>query len=264
MIGMAVAALLLCSESIQAQSRTRTRTRTERRDERRDDRYIPQDDPRRTQRSAVVVTPAPPRPPRIKVVENDVIHAFEHERFDSDRLKMADMVFSTGGHMTSAQIVRVSKSFSFDSDRIKFLKMSYDFCVDAHNFYQVLNTIQFSSSRETIIEFVIKNKEERALEGEPYYKVSSSDMTAILKMLKNETFDSTRSKLARMFVCGNLLTSRQIADMSKTFKFDSSREEFLIYAHRHCSDPQNYIVAVNTLQFSSSRSEVLSRITPRR
>ena len=265
MISMAVAALLLCSESIQAQSRTRTRTRTERRDERRDDRYIPQDDPRRTRRAVVVEPVAPPvQPPRIRIVDNDVIRTLEHETFDSDRLKMADMVFNTGGYMTTAQITRVSESFDFDSNRIKFLKKAYENCVDAHNYYLVLKTIDFSSSREKLIEFVLNYAQEKEREGEIYQKaVSSSDMSLIIKTLKAESFDSTREKIAKMIICGHRFSSRQIADMAKTFEFDSSRKKFLIYAHPHCADPQNYVVAANTLEFSSSRNDVMNRVSRR-
>ena len=94
-------------------------------------------------------------------------------------------------------------------------------------------------------------------------KVSSSDMTAIIKALKNESFDSTRGKMARMIVCGSLLTSRQIADMAKTFSFDSKRYDFLVYAYNFCADPQNYVVAVNTLEFSSNRNNLMKKISRR-
>ena len=256
MIGIAVAALLLCTESVQAQSRVVQRERTERRD----DRHIDQPDPRRTRRE---IAPAP-QPRRIRVVENEVIRSFERERYDSNRLKMADMIFSTGGFMTAAQITRVSKYFDYDSNRIKFLKKAYLNCADRHNFYLVLRTLEYSSSRDKIISFVMDNQEEEFIFEQPLYKVSNMDMTAIIKALKDETFDSTREKLAKMIVSGSLLTSRQIADMSKTFTFDSNRYDFLVYAYRNCADPQNYVVAANTLEFSTSRNDLMRKITKRK
>ena len=262
MIGIAVAALLLSTENIQAQTRQARNNRVQQRVERVDDRYIPQEQPRRVRRQTVPV-PIPPRHQRIKVVDNDVIRAFDHERFDSDRLKMADMIFSTDGYMTSAQIIRVSESFSFDSNRVKFLKKAYDNCVDAHNFYMVLRTLEFNSSRNNIMEFILDRKEKRERDWEILYKVSAADMNAIIKALKAETFDSAREKLGMIIVCGNMLTSRQIADMAKTFQFDSNRSNFLLYAYRNCSDPQNYVVAANTLQFSSSRNELMRKISKR-
>jgi hypothetical protein len=127
----------------------------------------------------------------------------------------------------------------------------------------VLRTLDYSSSREKIIDFVLDQKEDWVRETDLVRKVSSSDMTSILKALKNESFDSTRGKLARMIVCGSLLTSRQIADMAKTFSFDSKRYDFLVYAYKYCSDPQNYVVAANTLEFSSNRSDLMKKISRR-
>lgn len=255
---IAVAGLLLCAESVQAQSRVVRRSRTERRDE----RQIQREEPRRPVRTDEIV----PRPRPIKVVDNEVIRAFDRERYDSDRLKMADMIFSTDGHMTVEQITRISHSFSFDTNRVKFLKKAYLNCVDRHNFYRVLPTLEFSSSRENVIKFVTDNQEERKRrDREPavYYKVTSSEMSDIIKALKNESFDSYRVKLANMIVCGNMLTSRQIADMAKTFSFDSYRSDFLLIAYENCADPQNYVVAANTLQYSSNRDSLMRKISRR-
>lgn len=260
MIGIAVAALLLCTENIQAQSRVARRTRTERREVRRDEKLVRQPDPRRTQGAPVIVEQ---RRPVLKVVDNEVIRAFDREHFDSDRLKMADMIFSTGGLMTVGQITRISDIFDYDSNRIKFLKNAYQNCVDRHNYYLVLATLDYSSSREKIIKFVMEEQDRPYYDAEVVRKVSSSDMTAILKALKNETFDSTREKLARMITSGSLFTSRQIADMAKTFKFDSNRYNFLLDAYRSCSDPQNYAIAANTLEFNSNRNDLMRKITRR-
>ncbi len=261
MIGIALAALLLTAQSVEAQSRVARRTRTERRDERRDQRrdekLVRQPDPRRTQPVAVLER----RVPVLKVVDNDVIRAFDRERFDSDRLKMADMIFSTGGLMTVDQIVKISEIFDYDTNRIKFLKKAYDNCVDRHNFYLVLGTLDYSSSRDKMMKYVLDNRIDEIRDGEPYRKVTNSDMNAIIKALKKESFDNARGKLAEMIVCGNLLTSRQIADMAKTFSFDSNRYDFLLTAYRSCVDPQNYVVAANTLEFSTNRNDLMRKIT---
>ena len=256
MIGIAVAALLLCTESVQAQSRVVRRERTERRD----NRHIEQVDPRRTRTREV---PPAQEPRRIKVVDNEVIRSFERERYDSNRLKMADMVFSTGGLMTTEQINRVANYFDYDSNRVKFLMNAYRNCVDRYNYYMVLRTLDYSSSREKVIKYVLEEKEDMLRETDMVRKVSNSDMSNILKALKNETYDSTRGKLAKMIVCGSLLTSRQIADMAKTFKFESDRRDFLEYAYMFCADPQNYVVAIDTLKFSSDRNDLM-RIISRR
>lgn len=257
MICIAAAALLLCTESIQAQSRVVRRVDNERgRRNERVERPVP---PRRQEQPPVVVEQ---RRPVIKVVDNEVIRAFDREHFDSDRLKMADMVFNTGGLMTVAQISRISAAFDFDSNRVKFIKKAYLNCVDPYNYYMVLGTLDYSSSREKIIDYVINTKEELRF-AEPVRKVSSSDMNAIIKALKNESYDSTRSKIAKMIVRGSMLTSRQIADMGKTFTYDSNRYKFLLYAYDSCIDPQNYTIAANTLEFNTNRSDLMRNISRR-
>ena len=256
MIGIAAAALLLATENVQAQSRDTRGARTERRNE----RVIRQEDPRRSDRGMVIVQ-EPAR--RVKVVDHEVIRAFDRETFDSNRLKMADMVFSTGGFMTAAQIRDVSGMFDFDSNRIKFLKKAWFNCVDRFNFYRVLETLEFSSSRDKMIKYIMDTPIDDPRDMEPAQKVNNTDMNAIIKMLKKEDFDSTREKLAKMIVSGSMLTSRQIADMAKTFDFDSNRYEFLLYAYRSSVDPQNYVIAANTLEFSSNRNDLMRKITRR-
>jgi len=255
MIGIAVAALLLCTQSVQAQSRV---VRRDRPGSVVDGRHINNPNP---SRSGVVAST--PKRPSVKVVDNEVIRSFERERYDSNRLKMADMIFSTGGYMTTAQIVRVTGYFDYDSNRVKFLKTAYRNCVDRHNYYMVLRALDYSSSRDKIINYILEQKEDWMRQTDLLRKVSSSDMTAIIKALKNEGYDSTRGKLARMIAYGSLLTSRQIADMAKTFTFDSKRYDFLEYAYNFCADPQNYVIAVSTLEFTTNRNDLMKKISRR-
>lgn len=255
MICIAVAALLLCAQNVEAQSRVVRKARTERPDE----RIIGNDDPRRQGRDREMR----PDAHRKKVVDNDVIRAFEREAFDANRLKMADMIFSTGGLMSISQIIKVSRIFDFDTNRVKFLKKAYINCIDRHNYYKVLATLDYSSSRENVIRYVMDHRDDGRREAEPYYKVSGQDMNSIIKALRDEDFDSTRGKIARMIVCGSLLTTRQIADMAKTFDYDSNRLDFLLYAFDNCVDPQNYYIASNTLEYGSNRNNLMSRISRR-
>ena len=250
MISIAVGILLFCTDNVQAQSRVVRRARTERRvrNERPNDR-----------RPEAVVAPVPAKPVR-KRVDPDAIRAIERESFDSNRLKMTQMIISTGGLLSTSQIYTISKAFDFDSNRVKFLTSAYSNCVDRYNYYLVLATLDYSSSRDKVISYVMDHQKIRYAEGEPVRKMTSSDMNNIIRALKKEDFDSHRQKLAKMIVCGNLFTSRQIADMAKLFDYDSNRKEFLLYAYDNCIDPQNYLTAANTLDYSSNRTELMRKI----
>lgn len=253
MIGIAVAALLLCTESVQAQSRV-----VQREPERRDQRLIQKEDPRRSRILKEKPVIKPVRPP--KPVDVEVIRSFKRESFDSNRLRMADMIFSTGGLMTTTQIRDITLIFDFDSNRIKFLKKAYLNCIDRANFYKVLSALEFSSSREKIIDYVMDCRRDELRNGDGYYRVSQSDMNDIIKALKGMSFDSTRKKMGSMIVYGTLFTSRQIADMAKTFEFESNRYDFLVKAIDNCVDLQNYYQAVNTLRYSSDRNKLMKAV----
>ena len=236
MIGIAVAALLLCTESVQAQSRV-----VQREPERRDQRLIQKEDPRRSRILKEKPVIKPVRPP--KPVDVEVIRSFKRESFDSNRLRMADMIFSTGGLMTTTQIREITLN-----------------CIDRANFYKVLSALEFSSSREKIIDYVMDCRRDELRNGDGYYRVSQSDMNDIIKALKGMSFDSTRKKMGSMIVYGTLFTSRQIADMAKTFEFESNRYDFLVKAIDNCVDLQNYYQAVNTLRYSSDRNKLMKAV----
>lgn len=259
--GIAVAGLLLCTGNVQAQSRVvrSARTETRARDDRYVDRNVNRNAPRpvKERHPEVVAKPVPRGP---KLVSPEAVAAFGRERYDSDRLKMAEMIFKTDGVMTAEQITRISGMFSYDSNRVKFLTMAYEFCVDRHNYYIVLETLDYSSSREKIIEMVIRNTPAAKADAVP----SQNEMKTIVRTLKNQSFDSTRKKLGMMITAGSLFTARQIADMAATFSFESSRLEFLTLAANSCVDIQNYAVAVSTLSFSSDRRKLEAAIADRR
>lgn len=251
MISIAVAVLLLCGESVKAQTRDSRRPRTERRI--RDNRP-----PRELRRPrAIVIEPAKPV---LKMVDADAIHAIEREPFDNNRLKMTQMIISTGGLMSTSQIIAISKAFDFDNNRVQFLTLAYPNCIDKVMYYKVLGTLDFGASKEKIIDFVADFKHENP-DNRPPVRISNAEINEIVKALKNESFDSTRKKLAGMIISGSILTSRQIASMAKTFDFDNNRYDFLLLASRNCSDLQNYPIAANTLDFDNNKRRLMDAIT---
>ncbi len=242
-IGMAVATLLLCTTNGNAQSRVVRRANPDRDYDRRvivTDRHMD-------------IKPVIP-----KIIGNDAVRSFKNEPFDKNRLRMAEMIFRTDGVVTARQAMLIAETFSFDSNRLDFLKMAYTNCVDRHNYYITLNTLDFNSSREKLMDFI------NAIDTDTRYRVinrvTSDDLKEIVTLLKKETFDSMRYKLAVMILNGGEFTAKQIAAMARTFSFDNNRLEFLLKAYRNCIDRYNYTVAVNTLDFSSNRNKLMDMI----
>ena len=193
-----------------------------------------------------------------RIIGNDAVKSFKNEPFDNNRLRMAEMIFRSEGAVNSRQAAMIAETFSFDSNRLEFLKLAYGHCIDRHNYYITLKTLDFDSSREKLMDFINAREADA-----PYHvinRITNDEMKGIIALLRNETFDSMRYKLAVMILPGGEFTAKQIAAMAKTFDFDSGRLDFLIKAYRHCTDRYNYTIAVNTLDFGSNRTKLMDMI----
>lgn len=279
---IAVAGLLLATENVNAQSRTVTSVNTDRRkvetpaarpDDRRDAPIKP--DPRnadarpapRAETAPAPVRRAPDAPARpefrpkkeMRRLSADAIRAFERESFDADRTRQARLMLKADVRLTTDEIIRMALAFDFDSGRLEFLELAYENCLDRWNFYRAVETLTFSSSRTKLIDYAL----EAGLRGRDIYydlTVTKEEMKEIVRILKKESFDSDRLRLAELIVAGNWLTARQIAQMANTFEFDSVRMKFLRFAYEFCYDLENYNVAIATLDYSSNRRQLTAEL----
>lgn len=71
-----------------------------------------------------------------------------------------------------------------------------------------------------------------------------------------ETFESDRMKVAKRVVIGANMTSQQLADIARLFKFETDKLEFLKYSYSFCYDPDKYYLVNSVFTFSSSISEL--------
>lgn len=90
--------------------------------------------------------------------------------------------------------------------------------------------------------------------------VTEMDLAAMLKRMKDQTFDSDRLALGKVIVASSNLTASQISRLAATLDFSSSQVELLKYAYPYCIDPQNYYKAVDVLTFSTDKKKVMDYI----
>jgi hypothetical protein len=81
--------------------------------------------------------------------------SMQHERFDSDKIKLAKLLVSRN-NMTTAQIKAMAQLMSFDSSKLEFSKYAYTACVDRQNYYQIGRIFSFSSSREELYDYLAR------------------------------------------------------------------------------------------------------------
>ncbi|HLP55487.1 MAG TPA: DUF4476 domain-containing protein [Fluviicola sp.] len=90
--------------------------------------------------------------------------------------------------------------------------------------------------------------------GGSYNGANDPAFQQLLKMLEDESFDSNRMEMAKSYADKTQLSAQQIAEMNKTFGYDSSKLEWAKYAYGKCYDPQNYFLLKSTFDFESSYS----------
>ena len=73
--------------------------------------------------------------------------------FDSDKVNMIRSV-ARNTNFTSKQIYALAKTFSFDKGRLEMAKIVYSNCVDRRNFYKIMETFTFESSKRELSDFV--------------------------------------------------------------------------------------------------------------
>jgi len=82
-----------------------------------------------------------------------------------------------------------------------------------------------------------------------------------ISAINKQAFDTERLKIAKNAVAQGSMSSKEIAEITKLFSFESSRLEFAKYAYDYTTDKINYVVVQDAFQFSSSVSELQDYIT---
>lgn len=122
-------------------------------------------------RGTISTPPTPPTPPRgaeplvqpmiveparmvkTNVEMNTIIASLRNEPFDDSRLQLAKVALN-GGYFTSEQISSMVSLFSFENDKLEFLKYAYSRVIDPENFIVCVQQLSFKSSRDELIAYI--------------------------------------------------------------------------------------------------------------
>lgn len=81
----------------------------------------------------------------------------ESESFDDGKLKLIELTLAQSW-FSSRQCCRLSELLSFDDNKVKFMKLVYPKVVDQEAFFQVVNTLTFSTSKQIINDYILGRK----------------------------------------------------------------------------------------------------------
>lgn len=91
---------------------------------------------------------------------------------------------------------------------------------------------------------------------------TDEQMAVVMKTLKNQSMDEKKLEIAKLCVVLGHFCTDDLARMAKGFSFDDNRLEFLLYAHRYCSDPERYPTLREVFSFSSNFDKLLDAVYP--
>lgn len=83
----------------------------------------------------------------------EMMKAAENESFSEDRINVVQQA-SKGKSFTLEQVSQISSVFTFEEDKLDFVKWAYDSTYDIDNFYKLYAVFTFSDSKNELNEFL--------------------------------------------------------------------------------------------------------------
>lgn len=95
------------------------------------------------------------QPPHVCTFEEveRMYNTLKKESFDETRLSMAKNMVANN-KMAAHQIKRLAESFTFENNKLAFLKYAYTYCIDRQNYYECVDVLSFSSDKENLMRFI--------------------------------------------------------------------------------------------------------------
>jgi hypothetical protein len=108
----------------------------------------------------VVGTP-PPATPVCEVTEAefaDIRKSIDNVSVNSTKLTLAKQIVSTKKCFTVKQIAAIMNLFYVESSKLDLALYSYDFCVNTGDYYQLTESLNTTSSKDKLLEFISSKK----------------------------------------------------------------------------------------------------------
>jgi nuclear transport factor 2 (NTF2) superfamily protein len=83
--------------------------------------------------------------------------ALRNESFDDSRLKVAKQ-FISNNYFNALQVKEMVGLFAFEDSKLELAKYAYDYTIDKGNYFIVNDAFVFSSSKETLMDYIKTRK----------------------------------------------------------------------------------------------------------
>jgi len=99
----------------------------------------------------------------------------------------------------------------------------------------------------------------------PYHKPvdryrNGGNFKNFISQLEGRRFDDKKLAFASNYLSRNDLSTRQLIRILRQFSFDDTKINFIVYAHKHIYDQENFYLVYDELRFRSSIRTVKSKL----
>ena len=111
--------------------------------------------------------PTPPLTPAPQIIQTpqicsgtdleQIVRLIQDETFEDSKLTIAKQAVSSQ-LMTTDQLTRIARLFTYEDTKLEFLKYAYDYCFDKNKYYLVNSVFTYSSSKDEMNEFIQERK----------------------------------------------------------------------------------------------------------
>ncbi|MCS7188918.1 MAG: DUF4476 domain-containing protein, partial [Bacteroidia bacterium] len=193
----------------------------------------------------------------------------QKEPFEDTRLHLA-MQLAQKNCLLAQDVREIMQSFTFDENRLNFAKYAYDYVHDIGNYIIVTDALNFSSSKEALMQYIEGRPARHYCQGgstsSPSHISSGprpcrpcmepAAFSQALHTLRSTSSEPARLEVARQIATTNCLSSTQVREICRTLMAEPNRLEFAKFAYTRCCDPQNYFTVGEAFAAVTSREEL--------
>lgn len=211
--------------------------------------------------TAALTVHAQPAEPAQEQAIQEGLRGMSAETSAPERLKRAHAL-ANRHLLSSLQVKAIVARLPDDTSRYDFALAAYPRTVDPENFYEVYDAF---SALSKVMRLHDQIRHMHAMPpglGMPSLAVTEEALQSILQSLRKESFDNTRSQVARQIVSttGKRFFSKQMQQILRTFDFENSRLELAKFAYEYVLDPEMYFLVNDAFDFDGSKQSLTRHI----
>ena len=197
---------------------------------------------------------------------NDGTFMYNYKRVakkENDQARLLSAVrFMNNQCLSTAQIMKLSTVFTLESNKLNFLKQSFDAVYDRDNIGAAEQVLTQSNYKQEFRSF-LQSQGNTGGGGTNYpCQIDEVEFKRIKDNIESQSFNNTRLNTAKQILRskGKCFMADQVKELVALFDFESSRLDIAKFAYDYTLDQDNYYVVNESFKFDSSKNQLLEFI----